>query len=67
MLVRIMVGSIMNAKKLSTIPHGLNNFSIRNEKKKLYKVHLSRRRKKKKNKKQNQFSQVQTWRLRMKL
>ena len=56
----------MNVRKLSTMSQGTNNFlnKKRKNKNKLYKVYLSNRRRKKK---KNQFSQVQTWRLRMKL
>ena len=56
----------MNVRKLSTMSQGPNNFLNKKgkNKNKLYKVYLSRRRRKEK---KNQFSQVQTWRLRMKL
>ena len=56
----------MNVRKLSTMSQGPNNFLNKKgkNKNKLYKIYLSRRRRRKK---KNQFSQVQTWRLRMKL
>ena len=50
MLIRIMVRSLMNVRKLSIMSQGPNNFlnkKVKN-KNKLYKIYLSRRRRRKK-------------------
>ena len=71
MLVRIIVRSMMNVKKLRTMSRGPNNYLNKKgkNKNKQYKDNFLEKKKKKKNKNKNkiknQFSQVQTWRMKL--